>query len=238
MKSEQKVENMLIILKCRCCSRLWWWMGTFLVWWVVSSIAQIGARRWSDEGILNNFLFQRRRFLDLSWSCGRCQGWTWELTCVLQGKHFVNQMGLIEDDNPRGFLGFQTGCCNDFCGHWSSVKWYIFAGMEFHQLWARESNLALIVSVMLIYSDDINLCYSLPHDLGASTVGGGLPRGHHHPHLLRGGAPGQPQLLGEGRGHDTRQQPLPVHAGAGVACLQGQCHLLSYVLSSTISILV
>ena len=137
-------------------------------------------------------------------------------------------MGLIEDDNPRGFLGFQTGCCNDFCGHWSSVKWYIFAGMEFHQLWARESNLALIVSVMLMYSDDINLCYSLPHDLGASTVGGGLPRGHHHPHLLRGGAPGQPQLLGEGRGDDPRWGALWVWPGERITSIQGNTEISKY----------
>ena len=65
------------------------------------------------------------------------------------------------------------------------------------------------------------IIFSLPDDLGASTVGRSLPWGHNHLDLLRGGAPRQPQLLGEGRGDDPRQRALRVHTREGLACLQG-----------------
>ena len=63
---------------------------------------------------------------------------------------------------------------------------------------------------------------SFSHDLGSRPVSGRLSRGHGDPHLLRGGSPCQPQLLGEGRGDDPRQWPLRLHPGAGVTSLQSK----------------
>ena len=66
------------------------------------------------------------------------------------------------------------------------------------------------------------LSASLSHDLGPGPASQRLPRGQHHSHLLRGGSPSQPQLLGEGRRDGPPERALPPVSGEGHSRLQGK----------------